>query len=175
MRNSPESERSEAGPAAEEGGSSLAVEDQPDPAVQLAEMELRYKRALADLDNYRKRAQREIERRVEEAREMLLREWLDVTDSVDRALRMEPTGPAAERLRAVLEQIEAILARQGVRRIGEAGEAFDPHLHEAVGVRETDEVAAGTVVEVARSGFSVGDRVIRPAQVVVSRAGAGAG
>ena len=174
MRNSPESEHSEAGPAAEDGGS-LAVEDQSDPAVELAEMELRYKRALADLDNYRKRAQREIERRVEETREMLLREWLEVTDSVDRALRMEPTGPAAERLRAVLEQIEAILGRQGVRRIGEAGEAFDPHVHEAVGVRETDEVAAGTVVEVARSGFSVGDRVIRPAQVVVSRAGAGAG
>lgn len=174
MRNSPESEPSEAGPAAE-GGGPLAVEDQPDPAVQLREMELRYKRALADLDNYRKRAQREIERRVEETREMLLREWLEVTDSVDRALRMEPTGPAAERLRAVLEQIEAILGRQGVRRIGEAGQAFDPHLHEAVGVRETDEVAAGTVVEVARSGFSVGDRVIRPAQVVVSRAGAGAG
>ena len=174
MRNSPESEHSEAGPADEDGGS-LAVEDQADPAVQLAEMELRYKRALADLDNYRKRAQREIERRVEETREMLLREWLEVTDSVDRALRMEPTGPASERLRAVLEQIEAILGRQGVRRIGEAGEAFDPNLHEAVGVRETDEVAAGTVVEVARSGFSGGDRVIRPAQVVVSRAGVGAG
>ena len=174
MRNSPESEHSEAGPATEDGGS-LVVEDQADPAVQLADMELRYKRALADLDNYRKRAQREIERRVEETRDMLLREWLEVTDSVDRALRMEPTGPAAERLRAVLEQIEAILGRQGVRRIGEAGEAFDPHLHEAVGVRETDEVAAGTVVEVARSGFSVGDRVIRPAQVVVSRAGVGAG
>jgi molecular chaperone GrpE len=151
------------------------VEDQSDSAVQLAEMELRYKRALADLDNYRKRAQREIERRVEETRETLLREWLEVTDSVDRALRMEPTGPAAERLQAVLEQIEAILGRQGVRRIGEPGEAFDPHRHEAVGVRETDEVAPGTVVEVARSGFAVGDRAIRPAQVVVSRAGAGAG
>lgn len=174
MPNSPESEHSEGG-AAHEDGASLAVEDQPDLAVQLAEMELRYKRALADLDNYRKRAQREIERRVEETREMLLGEWLEVSDSVDRALRMEPTGPAAERLRTVLEQIEAILRRQGVRRIGEAGEPFDPHLHEAIGVRETDDVAPGTVVEVARSGFAVGDRVMRPAQVVVSRAGPGDG
>ena len=174
MPNSPESERDEAGSTATEGGS-LAVEHQPDLAVQLAEMELRHKRALADLDNYRKRAQREIDRRVDESRERLLREWLEVSDSVDRALRMEPTGPAAERLRAVLEHIEAILGRQGVRRVGEAGEAFDPHLHEAVGVREADVVAPGTVVEVARSGFSVGDRVMRPAQVVVSRAGPGDG
>lgn len=175
MPNSREGERSEEGAHVVEGGGSLAVEGQPDLAAQLAEMELRYKRALADLDNYRKRAEREIERRAEETRERVLREWLEVSDSVDRALQMEPTGPAAERLRAVLEQIEAILGRHGVRRIGEAGEAFDPHLHEAVGVRETNEASPGTVVEVVRSGFLLGDRVMRPAQVVVSRAGAGDG
>jgi molecular chaperone GrpE len=136
---------------------------------EIARLDDRYKRALADLDNYRKRSGRELDRRVQEARDALLREWLEALDSVERALRMDSGGPLAEGMRAVLEQMESILARHGVHRIGAAGEQFDPERHEAVGVRETGEVPDRTVVEVARSGFAVGDRVLRPAQVVVSR------
>ena len=72
-----------------------------------------------------------------------------------------------EGLRGVLEQMEAVLARQGVTRIGAAGEPFDPERHEAVGVRSTDEVPDRTVVDVARSGYALGDRVLRPAEVIV--------
>ena len=136
---------------------------------EIARLEDRYKRALADLDNYRKRSARDLERRLHEGRDALLREWLEAVDSVERALRMDSGGPLAEGMRAVLEQMESILARNGVRRIGAAGERFDPERHEAVAVRETDEVPDRTVVEVARSGFAVGDRVLRPAHVVVSR------
>jgi molecular chaperone GrpE len=82
---------------------------------------------------------------------------------------MDSGGPLAEGMRAVLEQMDAILARNGVQRIGAAGERFDPERHEAVGVREADDVPDQTVVEVARSGFAVGDRVLRPAQVIVAR------
>ena len=137
--------------------------------AELARTEDRYKRALADLDNYRKRAAREVERRVTEARDALLRDWLEVLDSVERALRMQPEGPLQEGLQAVLDQIEAVLARHGVQRIGSAGERFDPERHEAVEVRANDEVDDRTVLEVTRSGFAVRDRVLRPAQVVVSR------
>ncbi|MEN3282508.1 MAG: molecular chaperone GrpE [Solirubrobacteraceae bacterium] len=140
-----------------------------DLSAELARIEERYKRALADLDNYRKRAGREVERRVDEAGDALLRDWFDVVDSLERALRAHPDGPLADGLRAVLEQIEAILARRGVARIGAVGEPFDPERHEAIDVRPTDEVEDRTVVEVARSGFAVRDRVLRPAQVVVSR------
>jgi molecular chaperone GrpE len=140
-----------------------------DLSAELARIEDRYKRALADLDNYRKRAGREVERRVDEAGDALLHDWFDVVDSLERALRAHPDGPLAGGLRAVLEQIEAILARRGVTRIGAVGEPFDPERHEAIDVRPTDEVADRTVVEVARSGFAVRDRVLRPAQVVVSR------
>jgi molecular chaperone GrpE len=137
---------------------------------ELANSEERYKRALADLDNYRKRAAREVERYRVEIRDELSRDWLEVVDSVDRALRLGPDeGSHAEGLRAVLEQIEAVLARHGVRRIGTRGERFDPERHEAISVQETDEVDDQTVLEVARSGFAIGDRVLRPAQVVVSR------
>jgi molecular chaperone GrpE len=137
---------------------------------ELARLEDRYKRALADLDNYRKRATREVDRRVTEARESALDDWLQVVDSVERAIGLEREGPCYEGLRAVLAQIDSVLDRQGAQRIGAPGDQFDPERHEAVAVRATDDLPDRTIVEVQRSGFAQGDRVIRPAQVVVARA-----
>jgi molecular chaperone GrpE len=160
MPTSPENETSE----------SPAAESPPDTGELIAELERledRYKRAVADLDNYRKRTERDGDRRVAEARQALLRDWLEAVDSVERALRLEPGDPG---LTAVLEQMEAILARQGAARVGVAGERFDPERHEAVGVVPAVELPDGVVVEVARSGFGLGDgRLLRPAQVLVSR------
>jgi molecular chaperone GrpE len=130
----------------------------------------RYLRARADLENYRKRSAQEVERRVAEGGERLLLDWIEAVDSVDRALAMQPS----DGLGSVLEQMEAILARQGVERVGAAGDRFDPALHEAISVRESDEVPDRTVLDVARSGYRRGERVLRPAQVVVSRDGGSA-
>jgi molecular chaperone GrpE len=148
------------------GGDATAV----DLSEELARIEDRYKRALADLDNYRKRATREVDRRVAEARESALHDWLQVVDSVERAIQLEPQGPCYEGMRAVLQQIDAVLDRQGAERIGTPGDQFDPERHEAVAVRASGDVPDRTIVEVQRSGFAHGDRVIRPAQVVVARA-----
>jgi molecular chaperone GrpE len=142
---------------------------------QFAQLEDRYRRSLADLDNYRKRAGREVERRIAEAREGVIRDWLDVVDSVERALAMTPEGPLREGLRAVLDQMEQVLAREGVTRMGRPGEPFDPERHEAVGVVETTDAPDRTILEVARSGYALGDRILRPAQVVVARAPSGDG
>jgi molecular chaperone GrpE len=133
-------------------------------------MEDRFKRAAADLDNYRKRAGREIERVVAERTDALLLDWFEVVDALDRALAQKPEGPLREGLHAILEQVEAILARQGVRRIGASGEPFDPTRHEVVEVRESGDVPDRTIVAVVRSGHARGDRVLRPAQVIVARA-----
>ena len=138
-----------------------------DPVAELARTEDRLKRALADLDNYRKRSARDVERRVQEVRERLISDWLDVVDSVERAMRMDPAGN--EGLESVLEQMRAVLARQGARRFGEPGERFDPERHEAIAVRQTDEVPEGTIQEVVRSGYELDGRVLRPAQVIVSK------
>jgi molecular chaperone GrpE len=138
-------------------------------AAALARAEDGRRRARADLDNYRKRTAREIETRVEGSRESLLREWLEALDSVERALAMTPEGPVREGLRYVLEQMEAILARHGALRVGRPGDPFDPRLHDAVAVREDENVSRPTVVEVVRAGFTIGERVLRPAQVVVAR------
>ncbi|HEX3362491.1 MAG TPA: nucleotide exchange factor GrpE [Solirubrobacterales bacterium] len=139
----------------------------PSSPVNEEEQEERYLRALADLDNYRKRSAQEVDRRVAERADQLLFEWIEAVDSVDRALGMQPS----DGLRSVLEQMEAILTRQGVERVGTAGERFDPELHEAISVRESDEAPDRTVLDVARSGYRNGERVLRPAQVVVSRNG----
>jgi molecular chaperone GrpE len=138
--------------------------------AELARMEDRYKRALADLDNYRKRAARDIERLVGERREALLRDWLEVVDGMERALQQNPEGPLSEGLRAVLGQMQSILARQGVERVGTPGEPFDPERHEAIDVRTTADAPDRSVLDVVRSGYAMDGRVLRPAQVVVARA-----
>jgi molecular chaperone GrpE len=158
------------GPGADAEGQPVGDGAKVDLSDELARIEDRYKRALADLDNYRKRATREVDRRVAEARESALNDWLQVVDSVERAIQLEPEGPCYEGLRAVLQQIDAVLDRQGAERIGTPGDQFDPERHEAIAVRASGEVPDRTIVEVQRSGFAQGDRVIRPAQVVVARA-----
>ena len=169
MRSSPGTEQDSPPPRDEE----LRAELEQTRAL-LTEAEDRVLRARADLDNYRKRSERELERRVRERGDELLRAWLEVVDSVERALALEPDAPLADGLRAVLEQMDAIVARQGATRIGQVGEPFDPELHEAVAVVPDATRPAGTVAEIARSGYAVGDRVLRPAQVVVARGADGA-
>jgi molecular chaperone GrpE len=143
---------------------------------QLAAAEDRYLRARADLDNYRKRAERELDRRAQEQADELVRAWLEVIDSVERALALEQEDPAfVEALSAFLAQMDAILARQGVTRIGEVGSAFDPQLHEAIAVVPDSGSAPGTIAGIARSGYSAGDRILRPAQVTVARPPAAGG
>ena len=82
---------------------------------------------------------------------------------------MDPDGPLGQGMRALLDQIEGLLARRGVQRIGEAGEPFDPERHDAVEVRVTTDAPENAVVEVIRAGYAVDGRVLRPAQVAVAR------
>jgi molecular chaperone GrpE len=167
MPSSPVTEEGhgEAGERAAAGAAAQTVD-----RAEQADLEDRYRRALADLDNYRKRVAREIERRVDEAREALARDWLEAVDSVERALRAaSPDNPLAEGFRALLEQMESTLARHGITRRGAVGEQFDPERHEAVDVLVTDEAADRSVVDVVRSGYAIDGRTLRPAQVVVSR------
>jgi len=137
--------------------------------TEVARMRDRYLRARADLENVRKRAEREAERHVAAGRETMLLHWLEAIDSVERAIRLQADPSMAEGLRSVLEQMDATLARHGVTRMEAVGRPFDPERHEAVAVQDARDVADGTVADVARSGYAIGDRVLRPAQVVVAR------
>jgi molecular chaperone GrpE len=138
--------------------------------AEVARLDDRFKRARADLDNYRKRTAKEVERRITEGTDALLADWLDVADSVQRALTTaDAAGPLGDGLRAVDEQIEATLARQHVERVGAVGELFDPEFHEAVAVAPVTDRPDGTVVEVTRHGYVRDGRVLRPALVAVAQ------
>jgi molecular chaperone GrpE len=163
MPSSPESD-TQATAAADQ-----AQPDNGELAAELERIEDRYKRALADLDNYRKRAAREMEARVAAAQTAIIGDWLDVVDSLELAMQMEANESCREGLGAVLEQMNSVLAREGVYRIGVPGERFDPERHAAIAVQDSAEAPDQTILAVQRSGFAVGDRVIRPAHVVVAR------
>lgn len=155
-----------------ESDAAVAVENAATAELEaeLARTDDRYRRAVADLENFRRRSARDLELRINARTDALLRDWLEVVDSVERSAQMADVGSDdALGLSAVRDQIEAILRREGLERIGARGERFDPDRHEAIGVRESSE-PPGHIAEVARSGFAHDGRVLRPAQVIVSTA-----
>jgi molecular chaperone GrpE len=143
-------------------------------AATVAALEDRLRRALADLDNLRKRYEREVGRERLTERMYVARQWLPVVDDLDRALEhMATTGddPQAvvEGVMVVRDRALAVLAHLGFPRFDATGEPFDPARHEAVGVIDSD-ASPGTVVAAVRPGYGSGDAVLRPAGVVVARA-----
>jgi molecular chaperone GrpE len=144
----------------------------PDGAAEeIAALEDRLRRALADLDNMRKRYAREVAREREDERARVAGEWLPVVDDLDRALEYAGVDPAVlEGLRVIRDQASEVLARLGFPRVDDVGVAFDPRFHEAVGTIETDgDAPPGTVVAVVRPGYGTEGAILRPASVVVAR------
>ncbi|QXJ22562.1 nucleotide exchange factor GrpE [Actinomadura graeca] len=140
--------------------------------AKLAELEDRWLRAVAELDNVRKRIARDTERLRAEERDKVASEWLPVLDNLERALSAaEGDGdadPVVQGVRAVRDQAVATLNRLGYRRQDQTGVPFDPRHHEAVSTVERDDVAPGTVVEVLQPGYGGDQRQLRPAVVVVA-------
>jgi molecular chaperone GrpE len=170
MPSSPESEPA-AGQHPQDTPQQPPGEEGADLNAELARMEDRFKRAVADLDNYRKRAARELDRIVTERIDAVAMQWLDLVDTIDRALTQSPEGPLREGLHALREQAESILERQGIQRIGATGVPFDPARHEVVGMVDSDLTGQppGSVVAVVRPGYGAPGRQLRPAAVTVAR------
>ncbi|WP_424528812.1 nucleotide exchange factor GrpE [Sphaerisporangium viridialbum] len=137
---------------------------------KIAELEDRWLRSAAELDNLRKRIARDAERIRVEERARVAREWLPIVDNLDLALRHADADPNAviQGVRAVRDQAVALLARLGFRRHDDVGVPFDPSRHEAVSTVADPDIAPGTVVEVVRPGYGDADRQLRPAAAVVS-------
>jgi len=162
-----------------------AAEVAPDPAEELAAAQASasenrdlYLRALADLENYRKRAQRDREDAVKFANDSLLREFIPVIDNLERAL--EHAGDAAEQkvlregVEMTLVQFRKVLESAGVTEVAAAGSAFDPNFHQAMGQVETDEQPANTIVQVLQKGYLLRERLLRPALVMIAKVPAAA-
>jgi molecular chaperone GrpE len=126
-------------------------------------------RLQADFDNYRKRAQRDQEALVGRAGERIVKELLPVLDDLERALEAAEQHEEAkleEGVKLVHRQLEQLLEREGLSLVETDGK-FDPHVHEAL-LTQPSESEEGSVIEVLQKGYRLGDRVLRPARVVVA-------
>lgn len=169
--------------AAEPGAGAPATEA-PDVATlegRIAELTDRLLRAHADMDNLRKRTERDKEETAKYAITKFAREVLSIGDNLQRAIAAVPAGAADAdpALKALIDGVSMtdreflnILERNGVKRIVPEGQPFNPHQHQAMTEVENPEVAPGTVVQVYQPGYVLEDRVLRPAMVVVAKGGA---
>ncbi|MBI5231901.1 MAG: nucleotide exchange factor GrpE [Coriobacteriales bacterium] len=132
-------------------------------------------RALAELDNYRKRIQRDQADAVARAGERIISELLPSLDNLERAIDHTTAGGDLRHLldgvEAVQRQVLDVFAKEGAVPIDPFGQQFDPNCHQAVGQVEDAEVPEGTVVEVYQRGYEMHGRILRPAMVIVSTGG----
>jgi len=126
-------------------------------------------RLQADFENYRKRAQREQEALVARAGERIVKELLPVLDDLERALEAAEHHEEAkleDGVKLVHRQLEQLLEKEGLAPVETDG-MFDPHVHEAL-LTQPSQAEEGSVIEVLQKGYRLGDRVLRPARVVVA-------
>jgi molecular chaperone GrpE len=126
-------------------------------------------RIQADFENYRKRAARDQQSLVARAHERLVKELLPVLDDLERALEAAEAHEEAkleEGVALVARSLADILRKEGLEEVSTDGR-FDPHVHEAL-LSQPSEADEGSVIEVIQKGYRLGDRVLRPARVVVS-------
>jgi len=166
---------------AEETEQEPEVQVEPDPVqvleARVSELEDQRLRALAELDNYRKRMARQFEEVIRSANDRLLSELLEVVDNFERAIAHTNNDSAdAARLAALREgteliynQLRGLLERYDVKPIESIGRPFDPKYHEALMQVDSDEYDEGIVTAEISKGYMLGDRVFRHARVAVSK------
>jgi len=186
VTRSPSDPQSEAEPPVRDSGPVEAVrgnrevppaEAADSPDVQLAQARAQrdeyldlLQRTKADFENYRKRALRDQERLVAHAHERLVRELLPILDDLERALEAAERHEEAalvDGVKLVRSSLRKALEKEGLAEI-DAGGAFDPHVHEAMLTQPGNGVESGSVLEVVQRGYRLGDKVVRPAKVIVA-------
>jgi molecular chaperone GrpE len=139
---------------------------------RLAALEDQLKRVAADFDNYRKRAVRERAELTTLANERLVKELIPILDDLERALVAAAEHEEAtleEGVRLVHRSLAHLLEREGLKEISADGQ-FDPHVHEALLSQPSEQDEEGSVIDVVQKGYKLGERVLRPARVVVAAA-----
>ncbi|SFU78607.1 molecular chaperone GrpE [Methylobacterium sp. 174MFSha1.1] len=170
-------------PEAAEGAPASAPNADAIAALEAEKLDLKDKllRTLADMENLRRRTEREVTDARTYAVTNFARDMLNAADNIRRALESVPADARAAAegpLKALVDGIELTerdllktLERHGVKRVEPQGQRFDPNLHQAMFEVPNPDVTSGTVVQVVQSGYVIGDRVLRPALVGVAKGG----
>lgn len=138
-------------------------------AAELAEQKNAYLRLAAEYDNFRKRSQKEKDRIYADAQADTTAKFLGIFDNLERAVAQETTDEAYKKgVVMIMNSYMDTLKKLGVEQFGEAGEAFDPNLHNAVMHEENEALGENVISQVFQRGFRLGDRTIRPAMVKVA-------
>jgi len=161
----------------EETGAAPEVPGSNDLQVVIAQRDdfkEKWMRTAADLENYRKRMQRELADLRKYESLSLLKGILPALDNLDRALQAAGGTPGTEELLAglgmVVKQFETALSSVGATPINSVGQPFDPNLHEAITQMPSAEHPPMTVLQEVERGYTLSDRVVRPSKVIVSKA-----
>lgn len=169
-----------------EADSGLSSTEQAGIPDRLAELEAertdlkeRLLRTLAEMENLRRRTEREVQDSRTYAVTNFARDMLNVADNIRRALENVPAGATEGATKALVEGIELTerdllktLEKHGVKRLEPEGQKFDPNMHQAMFEVPSEDLPAGTVTQVIQTGYAIGERVLRPALVGVSKGGA---
>lgn len=183
----------------DDDGPELVIEDGADDGAdasaevarleeELAAAKDKWLRAVADLENYKKRVKREMDEAVLRATQQLLSAFLPVMDNLERALEVgEPAANNASDenaknvqnlvtgIRMVKDEFIGALSRHGIEPVGAVGEPFDPSVHDALQQIDSPDHAPGVVVREFEKGYRMGERLLRPARVIVAGSGSTGG
>jgi molecular chaperone GrpE len=156
------------------GGGAVPAPPEPDTAALQRERDEYYDRLLrktAEFDNYRKRIERERREQSDQAIVSLLLEFLTIVDDFERALAAEAEGVAYKKgIELIHAKLHDMLRRNGVRPMQALGADFDPNLHQAVMQESSPEHREGEVIGELQRGYTINDRLLRPAMVKVAKA-----
>jgi len=132
-----------------------------------------WQRERAEFANYRKRISRDLDTQKIDFKVDIIKKYLDVKDDLDRALKKMPETikdePWVSGIELINQKLSNLLNGEGIETIPTEGLAFDPTMHEAISNEENNEVESGFIIEVVQQGYQLGNRVIRPALVRVSK------
>ncbi|MBD3169645.1 MAG: nucleotide exchange factor GrpE [candidate division Zixibacteria bacterium] len=155
----------------DDNGKVTQVITQDEAARKLKEVEEKYIRLMAEFDNYKKRTAREFQEYSKSAKKDLLFQLLTVVDHFELALNTELSGDAEsykKGIELIYKEMVDFLHRQGVMEIESENAEFDPNIHEAVMQTPDEEVPEGFITTSTQKGYKLGDRVLRPAKVIIS-------
>lgn len=163
--------------AAEEAKPELSREEELE--IEVAELKNKLLRSIADLENYRKRSAREKADSIRFGNQRLIEDLLPVIDNFGMGMQASEQDAGSMiymGMQMVQKQLDGFLESQGVKVVQlKAGEVFDPKQHDAMSQEESEEFEEGQIIRVMRKGYMMGDRLIRPANVVVAQSAAAEG